>query len=727
MGMKSAKPSTVWKGLVAALVACFVVPAVAKEDVFAGVISPLFQEHCVRCHGEGGKVKGKVNLLEVKDSTALTSDTGLLKDLIDVLDYEEMPPEDEPQPASEVRRQVMSELRELLHATLAAKRTVPRTPIRRMNRFQYANAVKDLFGLNVKVFSLPEEMAREHGGYFKPETGKMPDKLKVGSRPLGKSQMIEPRLAGVGPFPQDLRAEHGYDTQADHLSMSPLLMESFLTLSRSVVESPDFNNGTVGIWQEFFVRPGKGKDVNAEVRERLKGFLLRAFRRPVDDALLDRYAGHAIAALESGEDFTETMKVIASAALASPRFLYLYDGAGGEGGVEPLDDFELASRLSFFLWGSVPDAELLKVASEGKLTEPKVLDAQVDRMLKDHRLKRFCDSFPSQWLQLDRIISSVPNETEHPDFYFAKYRTSMHMMLEPLLLFETILIENRPILELIDSDYSYRSRRLQNWYGHATDGKLSGPTTIEFMRVPVTSRREGGVITSAAVLTMTSGPNHTKPITRGAWVTGVIFNDPPEPPPADVPPLEEDEKDVAHLTIRERFAAHRDRPDCAGCHAQLDPLGFALENYDKVGRWRDKYENGREVDASGVLFRKYEFKDVVEFKDAILQEKDRFTRGFAGHLLAFALGREVEAEDSIALDQVAAKVAADGYRMKTLIKEIVRSEPFLSKSNPKRDLSAAPGRDTRPTGARESDIVGRVSSHGASEGLSRQLAVESGR
>jgi hypothetical protein len=299
-------------------------------------------------------------------------------------------------------------------------------------------------------------------------------------------------------------------------------------------------------------------------------------------------------------------------------------------------------------------------------------------MLTDHKLKRFCDSFPTQWLQLDRIISAVPDEKKYHDFYYGAplYRTTMDMMMEPLLLFETVLIEDRSVLELIDANYTFRSSRLRKWYGQKTKGKLGGPVTISFTRQPVENRRHGGLITNGAVMTMTSGPLETKPITRGAWVAGVIFNSPPPPPPAEVPPLPEEKEFDDSLTLRERFADHRERADCAGCHEKLDPLGFALENFDPVGRWRDKYHNGREVDASGILFRTHKFSNIIEFKDAILKEKNRFVRGLAGHLLTFGLGRELNPSDSPALEEIVEKVEEENYSMKSLIHEVVQSKPF---------------------------------------------------
>ncbi len=656
-----------------------------RKNAFDNLIKPVFQASCIKCHGGKGKVKGKLNLLELNTLPKFQEDAERIEKIIIAIEDGEMPPEEESPIPEPEKKLILTELELVLKESILKNNSFARTPIRRMNRFQYANAVKDLLNLRVEVYPLPERMMRDRSNYFRPETGKMPDKMTVSSRPLGKSGLIEPRLAGVAPFPQDLRAENGFDNQGDHLSLSPFLMESFLNLAGSIVQSTNFNNKTCGTWNDLFAEPKQGSNILQVSRERLYPFLSKAFRRPVEENVIERYAKHVERLVSSGKPFTHAMKETVSAVLASPRFLYLYDRQLGKGSIEKIDDYELASRLSFFLWGSLPDEILLEAAKIGHLSDPAILNQQVDRMLKDRRVKRFCDSFPSQWLQLDRIISSVPDVKKYPDFYYAppNYRTTMDMMMEPLLLFENILVEGRSILELIDSNYSFRSTRLAKWYDPEIKGRLGGPTTMQFQRVALTNRRQGGVITSAAVLTMTSGPEETKPITRGAWIAGVIFNDPPEPPPADVPPLKrEDPNDAKKRTFRERFAQHRERADCAGCHVKLDPLGFALENFDAVGRWRDNYENGPKVDSSGTLFRKHEFSSIIEFKDAILIEKNRFARALASHLLAFALGREVTVADSEALDLVAKMTAERNYSLRTMIHEITRSKPFHSKFIP---------------------------------------------
>jgi hypothetical protein len=642
----------------------------------------VFQKSCIQCHGKDGKVKGKVNLLEINDLDHLKKDPDLLQELIDVIDFEEMPPEDEPQLKEQERKQLLADLQALRESVLSKEKTYPVTPIRRMNRFQYHNAVQDLFQLRCTVYSLPERIVRDHGGYFKPATGKMGNLVKVGNRPLGKSQLIEPRLANVAAFPQDLRAEHGFDTRADHLSMSPLLMESFLTLGQSITGSPDFGPRRVGIWKSFFILPPREKRPPQVIaRERLTGFIDKAFRGRSDKSTVERYARYFDRLLKQGKDFPTAMKAVSAAIISSPRFLYLYDNSKGDGTV---DGLELASRLSFFLWGSLPDEELLRLGKSGELLKEDVLQQQFTRMMKDRKLKRFCDSFPSQWLQLDRIISSVPDPKKFPQFYFSKYRDSMHMMVEPLLLFETVLVENLSVMEFIDASFSWRSGHLEDAYGKlGTPGKKrrGQVTVLDFHRIPITDRRTGGVITNTAVMTMTSGPERTQPITRGAWLAAVIFNNPPEPPPADVPALGEKPKEgEEHLTLRERLSMHRERADCRGCHEQIDPLGFALENFNAIGQWRETYENKRKVDMQGTLLRKHKFTNVIEFKDAILSEKERFVRALAGHLMAFSLGRELGPADELALNQIVEETAANDYRMKEVMRAIILSEPFLAKA-----------------------------------------------
>ena len=693
------------------IVAAMISVTFAEEDSVVATSSAtqtvrtLLEEHCVHCHEatEDEPASGNVDLHDFLVRLDRRSvDPQQCDDILNVLMHREMPPAEESmlEPAS--RNELVASVSTLLRETLRDG-PPPHSDIRRLNRLQYNNAVRELLGLQCEVFSLPERVMREHRGYFQPASGRMPKTVHVGCRPLGKSQMIEPRLAGVAAFPQDLRAEHGYDTQADHLSMSPLLMESFLKLGRSIVESPSFHRKNVSRWKEYFgplAKPSLEDDpvIEAEVRRRIESLTSRAFRRPASAATTDRYAAYALRTMADGETIESAMKDVVAAVIASPKFLYL---AGTDASLQvdaPESAHELAQRLSFFLWASAPDDALLAEAASGELLRPDVLAAETDRMLADRRLKGFCDSFPSQWLQLDRIISATPDPQTYPGFYFSKYRDSMHMILEPLLLFETVLIENRPIDELIAPEFTYRSHHLRRSYGESLPSDIKKKrfgevTVLTFDRLPTDDPRYGGVITNAAVMTMTSGPLRTQPITRGAWIASVIFGDPPKPPPADVPPLDELDENDDSLTLRERLAVHRERSDCRGCHEQLDPLGFALENYNVIGRWRDRYASGSPVDASGTLFGTDPFRDPIEFKQAILRHRDRFARAFIEHLCKFALARPIVAADRFEIDQIVAQSASDDYRMQSVLHAIIQSRlfrghPTTSDGDPPRTLAS---------------------------------------
>ena len=959
-------------------------------DSFQDLIQPIFKSHCIKCHGkESDDVKGEINLLELTTLDHFTDQPEMIQNVIEVLEANDMPPEDELQLKTERKSKLIADLKILLRKSTAGK-NIQKVPARRLNRFQYNYAIKDLFELNKDIFYLPEKLMTRHGNYLQKNSGKMPAKVNVSCQSLlGKGG-----FQNVESFPQDLRAEHGFDNQADHLSLSPILLDSFLKLSVSILNSPDFNEQNCGIWNEFFSDPGAGKQTKEEINRRLKPFLEQAFRSPVDDATLNRYSDYVLSKVNQGLSFTDSMKKGASAVLSSPLFLYRYKATDVQS-----TDYDLASDLSFFLWGSLPDAELLSLAKNGTLSQQDVLETTIDRMLASEKSERFLDSFPSQWLHLQLLLGAKPDPQKFRQFSLDKKNpASLQMVLEPLLLFDTVFVENRPIIDLIAPGFSYQSEYLKKWYSgnpnakadeekaveadrkHITeiiqqrsllkttieesqqelaalvdpvkekilaarlkdtspkkpvdlkpyaawdfDGNLkdsissleltahgdisyqdgmvvlneaylqsknlpielkaktfevwfklhnveqigggamtlqagglfesivygeivhrhwmsgsnghsrtvpfkdSAPETVanemlhlvmvyqedgttllyrngkpysepyqkgsvtfpkdttsvifglrhlpgggnrnlamtldkarlydraltpdevatsssgdylyvsdadvvnelnpdqrdkkialensiqdsetalaatpvpnleqlaqdrqkqrdnevrqlsrsrSFSRVPTSDPRYGGVMTNAAVLTMTSSPKRTLPIARGSWVIEVLFNDPPPPPPNNVPPLNE-EQTSNKLTIREKFAQHRENPDCAGCHARLDPLGFALENFDVIGQWRDKYENGRDVDSSGTLMKKYEFKGIVEFKESLVKEDVRFAKAFTSHLLRFALSRELTAADSITVEDIVNSTQKDNFKLKSIIKQVILSDSFVQSS-----------------------------------------------
>ncbi|MFP6900252.1 MAG: DUF1592 domain-containing protein, partial [Opitutales bacterium] len=376
------------------------VPESRAADEFDQFLKPLFARNCVKCHGEK-KVKGKINLKEIVTAKQFLAKPELIKELIEVIDAADMPPEDEPQLNEAERVKLLAALKtQLRTATTGTK--VKQSRIRRLNRFQYNNAIRDLFRLNRDVFGLPEKLMTRHENYLNAK--KMPDRVNVSSLALKPKAGLQ----GVRAFPKDLRASHGFDNQANQLTLSPLLLDAFLRLSVSILESPDFNEGNVGIWNEFFKEPAADANMEAEVRKRLETFLMRAFRRPVDHEVLERYTTYTLSKIKQGLPFTGSMKKVASAALSSPLFLYRY---GLEN--EKADPFILASNLSFFLWASSPDLELLGLAKSGELSNPEVLNKTINRMMTDAKIERFLDTFPSQWMQLENVLAATPDPKKH--------------------------------------------------------------------------------------------------------------------------------------------------------------------------------------------------------------------------------------------------------------------------------------------------------------------------
>jgi len=500
------------------------------------------------------------------------------------------------------------------------------------------------------------------------------DGKQVGSKPLvGKLQMqsTEPMAVGAHgnePFHGGLN-----DIRLYRSGLSKVQIERLAAGDQGVAKEE-----MVGGWKiPEEVRPKLKQPVEKIAHQRIQKFLLKAFKSPADEKTLKLYTGYFDKQFKKTGDFTRSMKDVVSAALASPRFICVHNEIDEASPNQA--SFNMATRLSLFLWSSIPDDELLELAEKGKLHDIEVLGEQVDRMLNHARVKNFCDSFAPQWLKLNNVVSASPDFKTHREYYFGgddkiSYKRGMHLMLEPLLNFETVFIENRPILELVDADFTYWSHLLSEWYQGraATYGINVNLRDIKFTRTPLDDRRYGGVVTTGAVMVMTSSPFRSLPITRGSWVSSVIFNDPPEPPPDDVPDLRADDATLQKegLTVRQKLKQHSSNAQCAGCHQKIDPLGFVLENYDLLGRWRDDYRTGLKVDASGKLFGKHEFDDVVGFKDAILAEKETFAKAFVGHLLSYALGRELTLADRIAVGEIAEASKNDHYRMKDVIKNV---------------------------------------------------------
>lgn len=425
-----------------------------------------------------------------------------------------------------------------------------------------------------------------------------------------------------------------------------------------------------------------GREKRSVARERLTSFLNRAFRRPVDDKSVSRYVEVFDDARDRDLSFEDAMKAALAAALTSPEFLYIAETGTGRGSVKSLTDHELATRLAYFLWAAPPDDELLSA----RLSNPAVLEAQTRRLLHDPRARELSESFATQWLRLDQLMAAKPDPKLFKGFYSGPQgKVTLHgsMLVEALLLFETVLVEDRSILDLLAADYTWLNGRLAKLYGIDADtlAKTANSNVLidakqnsKWIRVPLKDQRRGGYITMAGPLTVTSLPLRTSPVKRGAWLLETIFNRPPQEPKVAFALKDEPQSQAAPQTVRERFEQHRDKPACFSCHVRLDPPGFALERFDAIGSWRDK-DGTQSVDARAE-WSGTPFNGPAEFKNLLIQNPHEFTRGFIEHLLSYALGRDLAVHDMPVVAQIEQAAKADGWRFSRVIVEIVKSYPF---------------------------------------------------
>lgn len=405
---------------------------------------------------------------------------------------------------------------------------------------------------------------------------------------------------------------------------------------------------------------------SAGCAERIVGaFLRRAFRRPVPAKEAAPYVGLVKTAQKAGDSFEEGICLALQAALVSPHFLFRIERDPKPGTVHALGDHELATRLSYFLWSSTPDDELLALADRKELSRPEVLSAQVKRLLKDPRARALVENFAGQWLELRKLESVKPDTERFPQFD-GYLRLSMRQETERF--FEQVIRADRPILDFIDADYTFLNERLARFYG------IAGVTGPEFRKVSLAGTNRGGVLTQASVLTVSSYSTRTSPVLRGKWILENVLNSPPPPPPPDVPNLDETKVGTS-VSLRQQLEIHRTNPTCASCHARLDPLGFGLENFDAIGAWRES-DGSLPIDPSASLPDGRSFKGPGELKGILREDRDAFTRCVAEKLLTYALGRGLEAYDRRTVKSIAEGVAASDYRFSSLVTEIVKSVPF---------------------------------------------------
>jgi hypothetical protein len=421
----------------------------------------------------------------------------------------------------------------------------------------------------------------------------------------------------------------------------------------------------------FTCRPtGKGDEARC-AKTIFSTLARRAFRRPVGDRDVQGLLSFYSSARDDGGDFESGIEAGIRRLLVSPEFLFRIERdspTAGPGTNYRISDLELAARLSFFLWSTLPDEQLLDLATRGTLNDPPVLQQQVRRMLADSRSSALVSNFVGQWLQLRNLEAKRPSEPLFPNFDDS-LRDSFRRETE--LFFESIMREDRGVMELLTAGYTFLNERLALHYG------IRNVKGSHFRRVSLTDERRRGILGQGSVLLVTSHAIRTSPVLRGKWILTNILGTPPPDPPANVPPLKE--KAVGERTarsVREMMAEHRTNPVCAACHSMIDPAGFALENFDAVGSWRDKDDSLNPIDASGELPDGTMFNGVVEFRHALASNPERFVTTVAERLLTYALGRGLAYYDAPAVRKIRNDAAVNNYRLSSLIEGVISSEAF---------------------------------------------------
>ena len=511
---------------------CFCLPQALRGDddaahlraqAFEHRIKPLLTKYCFDCHaGDGAEAEVHLDRYENVEQMHRARPAWLR--VRDKVASGEMPPEDVEQPSAEDRQLLCDAIEEVLSRVDCDKEARPgRVTIRRLNRVEYRLTVKDLLGVD---------------------------------------------YAPADDFPAD-DVGYGFDNIADVLSLPPILLEKYLVAAEEISAASDA------------LRLAES-DKQDDARAFLGRLATRAYRRPITDKELERLAALAQSGIEQGNDLQTGVRLAAQALLVSPHFLFRIERDPAEGERERvLDDYELASRLSYFLWSTMPDDELLDLAGQGKLHEEATLRQQVQRMIASPRSTALADNFAAQWLELRKFDEVKVSKQHFPEF---DEGLRADMRRESTTLFEHIVRENRSILEFLSADYSFLNARLAQHYG------ISGVEGEQLQEVSLVGTTRRGVLTHGSVLTVTSNPSRTSPVKRGKWILENVLGEPPPPPPPNVPQLEEAGA-ALQGTLRERMEQHRRDPACASCHKTMDALGFALENYNATGalrrtRWR---------------------------------------------------------------------------------------------------------------------------------------------
>lgn len=587
----------------------------AADKQYPQEIAPLFEQHCAACHGTEGP-EAELTLVSRAESLPMALQrVASLETIAKRLRSRTMPPPDhEPALAAKQRQKLLDWLDAKMDALIGESSNPGRVTIRRLTKVDYRNTIRDLLGLHVDT----------------------------------------------SEFPSDDIA-HGFDNLADVISLPPLLMEHYLGAGEKLAAQ----------WVQRQIDPND--DGRKAAAEQLLPLMDRAFRRPATEQEQAGLLGFYETCRQQGFPHQEAVQACVTKLLISPPFLFRIEQDGPIGQDRQLDDFELATRLSYFLWSSMPDAELFAIARAGGLQTGQTLNEQIERMLKDPKVRQgLVENFAGQWLQTRRLSKIRPDEQAFPEFDEA-LRTAMEQ--ETLLLFEEIVRNDLPATLLLDADFTFLNERLAEHYG------ISGVEGEEFRRVDLKTKPRRGVLTHAGILAINSHPVRTSPVLRGKWIMEAILGTPPPPPVADAGELEAVE---LKGSLRERLELHRSNERCASCHRQMDALGLAFENYDPVGVWRTK-DGQYAIDPSGELADGSKFQNAMELVEVLREKRgDDFRQNLVERLLVYGLGRTLGMYDRAPLKRIVNQTEAGGDSISAIVKGIAESPIFRYRRNPGR-------------------------------------------
>jgi hypothetical protein len=637
--------------IISVILAASVLPTSAQELYdYNKVLIPILDKRCYNCHNTG-KTKGGVNLENYKEKDRLVKDGELWLKVVDQIKTRAMPPKSEGHLSEKEYTTLVEGINGILQTSLQEKNP-GRVVIRRLSHNEYRYTVLDLLNVDFD--------AREY-------------------------------------FPSDGSGGGGFDNQGGALFFTPLKLERYYDAADSIMTRvyndkalwrtvvpvvythtwyERFFNWVMSLFSDHYTKFNAPEKAAEKV---IVPFATKAYRRFLKEDEKTKLIGLFTKVYDGkknvkdpqrfDESVAETLKTV----LISPNFLYRVEEEPQKEGAYPLSDFEVASRLSYFLWSSMPDQELFDLAYAGKLHDTLVLEAQVRRMLKDPKAKRFAETFSTQWLGITKLTDDQPivDPKKYPEFDMP-LRQALYR--ETVEYFYYVLTGSKNMLDLINSNYTFVNEQLADYYG------IDGVKGNGFRKTVLTDSTRGGVLGMGSVLSTTSFPLRTSPVTRGKWVLEQLLGISPPPPPPVVAELTEDP--VAHrdIGLKKILLRHRSDPACQSCHQKMDPLGFGLENFDPVGKWRTTYGKAR-VDAVGVMHDGSTFNGPAELKQLLLKEKEKIARNFSSKLLSYALGRSTLFTDEPALRKLDACLLENNFDPQLFLIEIVKSYPFLMKTN----------------------------------------------